>query len=289
MGHANLSFSGEQASIASNPFPPEHAKQVATRVARCIISGIVLTARAADLVEKDLLWAWVDSARVGLCVADHTGAILIVNRIFTEFFGVGASAIIGRDLSVVFSFIRASPEISSWAKNAPHNSTRELLTHVTGQPRHLSIVASVLRYRDGSEYRILSVTDVTDLRIAQVEIERAARQWDAINAGVVIADAQQPDLPIIYVNSTFERMTGYAADEVIGRNCRFLQGGQNDQQGVSALRHAIQERTNGYALLRNFRKDGSAFMNELFISPVRDKDGVVTHFIGVQHLRSSRS
>jgi PAS domain S-box-containing protein len=247
-----------------------------------------VTARAADLVEKDLLWAWVDNARVGLCVLDGDGTILIINRVFTEFFGVAASAIVKRDISVVFSFARASPELAVWAKQATTNSNRELVVHNNGRASYLSISASTLNYRDGTQYRVLSVTDVTELRTAQIEIERSARQWDAINAGVVISDARLPDLPIVYVNSTFERMTGYVAAEVVGRNCRFLQGGETDQPGVSLLRDAIREKSNGYALLRNFRKDGSLFMNELFISPVRDKAGEVTHFIGVQHSRSPR-
>jgi PAS domain S-box-containing protein len=247
-----------------------------------------LTARAADLVEKDLLWAWVDNARVGLCVADSDGTILIVNRIFTEFFGVGAAAIVKRDLSVVFSFVHAAPELAVWAKQLSASGSRELVTLFNSGTRHLSISASTLNYRDGSQYRVLSVTDVSDLRRAQMEIERASRQWDAINAGVVISDARLPDMPIVYVNATFERTTGYGAAEVIGRNCRFLQGGETDQPGIANLRDAIREKTNGYALLRNFRKDGSSFMNELFISPLRDKDGEVTHFIGVQHARSPR-
>jgi PAS domain S-box-containing protein len=247
-----------------------------------------VTARAADLIEKDLLWAWVDNARVGLCVTDADGTILIVNRVFTEFCGVTAASIIRRDVSAAFSALHASPELVVWAKQMTASGTRELVAHPKSTARYLSINASTLNYRDGSQYRVLSVSDVSDLRAAQMEIERSARQWDAINAGVVISDARQPDMPIVYVNPTFERVTGYSAAEVIGKNCRFLQGGDADQPGVGLLRDAIRERTNGYALLRNFRKDGSLFMNELFISPVRDKVGEVTHFIGVQHVRHLR-
>ena len=81
-------------------------------------------------------------------------------------------------------------------------------------------------------------------------------------------------------------MSGYSAAEVMGHNCRFLQGTDNDQPGLTAIRTAILTQTNGYARLHNRRKDGSDFVNELFISPVRDETGTVTHFVGIQHLVS---
>ena len=81
-------------------------------------------------------------------------------------------------------------------------------------------------------------------------------------------------------------MSGYPASEVLGRNCRFLQGEHTNQPGISAIRDAIREQTNGYAMLSNRRKDGSMFTNELFISPIRDADGTVTHFLGIQHLQA---
>ena len=240
---------------------------------------------AADLFEKDLLWAWMDNARVGFCVLDSTGSIVMVNRILTAQFAVRAEALIGFDVSTLFAQFSASPEMLTWLRTAGKDESREFAAALNGRPVHFCLSASSVRYRDGDTYRVLSVSDITDLRNAQSELERVGRQWDAINAGVVISDARAPDMPIVFVNSMFERMTGYTGAEVIGRNCRFLQGQDTDQPGLSLLRDAIRGKSNGYALLRNYRKDGSAFGNELFISPVRDNTGEVTHYIGVQHVR----
>jgi PAS domain S-box-containing protein len=102
-----------------------------------------------------------------------------------------------------------------------------------------------------------------------------------------VSDARLPDMPIVYVNPAFERMSGYTSAEVIGRNCRFLQGDEHHQTGLLAIREAVAHQSNGYAVLRNYRKDGTLFLNELFISAVRDKMGIVTHFVGIQHLRSA--
>lgn len=108
----------------------------------------------------------------------------------------------------------------------------------------------------------------------------------AINAssnGIVITDAQQKDNPIVYVNEGFERITGYTFNEVVGRNCRFLQEGHHQQPGLTELRTALQEGKECFTVLKNYCKDGSEFWNELYIAPVKDSQGRVTNFIGVQN------
>jgi phosphoserine phosphatase RsbU/P len=100
--------------------------------------------------------------------------------------------------------------------------------------------------------------------------------------GITISDARLPDNPLIYVNSGFERLTGYSRGDVLGQNCRFLQGPTVSQAELEKIRVALRDQTPCTVLLQNFRKDGSLFWNRLSITPVRDPSGVVTHFIGVQ-------
>ena len=105
---------------------------------------------------------------------------------------------------------------------------------------------------------------------------------EASSNGVVISDMNGPDRPIIYSNPAFEELTGYSPSEIIGRNCRFLQGVDTDQTEVDKIRACIRDGRDGRVTLKNYRKDGTPFWNELVISPVRDNSGNVTHFIGVQ-------
>ncbi len=105
----------------------------------------------------------------------------------------------------------------------------------------------------------------------------------ASSNGIVITDARQKDNPIIYVNPAFERTTGYSFEEVRGRNCRFLQNGDRDQPQLEELRRAVREGGECRVVLRNYRKDGEQFWNELYISPVFDEEGRLTNFIGVQN------
>lgn len=100
--------------------------------------------------------------------------------------------------------------------------------------------------------------------------------------GIVIADAKAPDMPIIYANPAFERLTGYSAAEVIGKNCRFLQGKERKQPALDELRKAVREGESCTVVLSNYRKNGTHFWNELTISPIYDNLGNLTHFVGVQ-------
>jgi PAS domain S-box-containing protein len=100
--------------------------------------------------------------------------------------------------------------------------------------------------------------------------------------GITIADATAQDLPLIYANDCFVEMTGYPRTEVIGRNCRFLQGANTREEPVAEMRAAVEEDRSVTVELRNYRRDGSMFWNRVTISPVRDESGAVTHYLGFQ-------
>jgi PAS domain S-box-containing protein len=87
---------------------------------------------------------------------------------------------------------------------------------------------------------------------------------------------------VIYVNSGFERITGYRKEDIIGKNCRCLQGTDTKQAALEELRRAMAEARESQVVLRNYRKDGSMFWNEFCLTPVRDETGYLTHFIGIQ-------
>ncbi len=95
---------------------------------------------------------------------------------------------------------------------------------------------------------------------------------------VALVDAQDPDQPVIYVNASFLALTGYTEEELIGRNLRMLQGEQRNQEGRHRLHEALGRGEACVAILRNFRKDGSAFWNEFNVVPLRDANGALTHY-----------
>lgn len=101
--------------------------------------------------------------------------------------------------------------------------------------------------------------------------------------GVTLADPDQYDMPIVYVNKAFEQMTGYAQEEIIGKNCRFLQGNEHDQEARYKITEAIKEKKVCVVTLRNFKKNGELFYNRLKITPLFDHHGKVIYFLGIQY------
>ncbi|AFZ12078.1 multi-sensor signal transduction histidine kinase [Crinalium epipsammum PCC 9333] len=110
----------------------------------------------------------------------------------------------------------------------------------------------------------------------------------ATSCGVTITDATQPHNPIIYCNPAFESITGFPPEEVLGRNCKFLQGKDTDLAVVEQIRQALRTKQECQVVLKNYRKNGTPFWNELKISPVCDRNGNLTNFIGVQTDITSR-
>ncbi len=255
------------------------------------------TPRANDQFEHSLLSSWLDQADVGLCVLDDTARVVTLNAASARLLGIDPLNALNMPVTRVMEKMDASASDLQWLGNPGTEGERTLRrvggdTASTPDPGESSTVHLLLKTRNvknpaGDRFKVVAITDITATLQAQQALAFMKRQWEALNAGEVISDARATDMPIIYVNPIFERMSGYTAEEIMGRNCRFLQGNDNKQPALDSIRHAIRNQTNGHAVLRNYRKDGSMFLNELFISPVKDAAGVVTHFVGVQHPRGN--
>ena len=242
-----------------------------------------------DLLEHQLFSTWVDAAHVGLCVIDDTARIVMLNQFASRQFCVDGTWVLNKPLKTLLSDVEGSLSLIQWLSTPGFDGERQVTKQTVEGLKHLLLKTHSLRTPSGERYKVIAITDVTKLTHALHHSEMHRRQWQALNAAVVVSDAREPDMPITYVNLLFERMTGYTSDETIGRNCRFLQGNDVNQPGIATIKTAIKNRTNGYAVLRNYRKDGSVFMNELHISPVKNSEGEVTHFVGIQHLQFRES
>ena len=105
---------------------------------------------------------------------------------------------------------------------------------------------------------------------------------EASNDGIVVAEQEGDDNILIYANPAFERLTGYAVDDILYRDCRFLQGEDRDQPALQAIREAVKNNQPCRQIIRNYRKDGTPFWNELSITPVFNEADQLTYFIGIQ-------
>ncbi len=135
---------------------------------------------------------------------------------------------------------------------------------------------------DGTVIGVLgSYTDVTDRKRSDLALRLQSRALDASVNAILITAASGNGHLIEYANPAFKRITGYEPAEIVGRDCRFLQRDDRDQEGLVAIREGLAANREASAVLRNYRKDGALFWNQLFIAPVPDPAGNTTHHIGV--------
>ncbi len=116
--------------------------------------------------------------------------------------------------------------------------------------------------------------------MTELNVDCYRRLLESSPDGVVLIDAENPEHPVIYVNHGFELLTGYSLADLAGRNLRLLQGDDRDQDARHRVREALARKQSCRVLLRNYRKDGTVFWNEMTIVPLVDAEGRVTHFAG---------
>jgi len=122
--------------------------------------------------------------------------------------------------------------------------------------------------------------DITAERTMQERLQLRTSILDSMHHSLAITTAETPDWPLIYVNPAFEKLTGYSLQDVLGRNCRFLQGEDRNQLPIQTMRNAVRDAESCRVLLRNYTRSGAMFWNEITLSPVLDQTGRLTHFVG---------
>ncbi len=142
--------------------------------------------------------------------------------------------------------------------------------------------------RGTTQHFIYVMHDVTARRQTEERLRMYERVVNSAATGIAICDALHPDHPIMFVNDAFARITGYPREEVLGKNCRFLNREARDQDALARVRTALAEGADCSVVLLNHRRDGTPFWNALTISPVREPDGRVTHWAGILEDVTSR-
>jgi len=244
---------------------------------------------AIQALENTIIFDALEAARIGLCVIDAEGQVAIVTSEFARKIGQSAAELLGRSARRIvggqsFSIVRFAELIDINGAEIATNATYSLNDHVSV----LLVQAKTFHHASYGKFRVLSILDIRDFGISQTQQIATRRELDAMSSAVVIAEIREGNLPIIYVNKRFEDLTGYSAADAVGKNCRFLQGKDTDAQQIAVIRDAIKTRKPCHVVLKNYRRDGSPFLNELFISPVFDAQGAATHFIGLQRETNDR-
>jgi PAS domain S-box-containing protein len=265
-----------------------------TLVAMHVYLMLISTRRRASAMAHDMAAALqhtqsrnqavMDTAPDAILMADAQGLVRWCNQATTSIFGRTLEALAGQPLSTVLPSL-SGRSLDDWF--ADNGFSNRVIGHeTTGQrnegtafPVAMSASRAVV---DGELIQTFIVRDTTDAKWAEQELLLRERALGSSADGVVIVSMTLPKQPIIYVNPAFESITGYESHEVLGLNCKLLQRDDHDQPGLVAMREAIAAGKGCQVVVRNYRKDGSLFYNDLAISPVLSPDGQLTHYVGVQ-------
>ena len=227
----------------------------------------------------------INSIREAACIYDSEGRFELVNEYLAEWYNSTPEKLVGNQSNLIQQF----------REQADGDPFQELLSgerdEIRGEidsnfPDH---GRAVLEYRltpllaDGTVEGAVGIArDITDRRAHRAELKRKERAMDAAPVGITISDPSHDDNPLTYVNDRFTELTGYTGEDVLGSNCRFLQGEHTSPEAVARMRTAIDNEETVTVELRNYRRDGTEFWNRVSIAPVYGDDGELTNYVGFQ-------
>ncbi|MDT3434610.1 PAS domain S-box protein [Haloarcula sp. 1CSR25-25] len=227
----------------------------------------------------------VNSMQETACIYDAEGRFETVNEALAEWYDTTRADLEGRTSELV-PRVRAEGETDRYQELL--DGTRdELSGEIEAEfPGHGHAVVAYqltpLLVAGAIDGVVCVARDVTDRKERERKLLRNKRAMDEAPVGVTITDPGQPDNPLIYANDHYRDLTGYSLPELLGENCRMLQGENTDPEPVATMRDAIDAEERVTVELRNYRKDGSEFWNKIRIAPVRDDDGAVVNYVGFQ-------
>jgi PAS domain S-box-containing protein len=225
-------------------------------------------------------------APVGYLTLTPEGLIVEANLTAAKLLGVERSKLLNRRFATLVSIKDGDCWYLFLADAIKHDKQQNTeLMLKRDDNSEFPVQLDCLRITSGDDKFMLRVTltDFANRKIIGEELNLMHHAIDSSNNGIIITGLVDTDWAIIYANEAFLRITGYSMPELLGHNPRILQNNDREQTGIIELRTALHSYNKAYVILRNYRKDGSLFWNEVYISPLRDKQGRITHYVGVQN------
>jgi PAS domain S-box-containing protein len=228
---------------------------------------------------RDQYHAAFEEATDALLITDDEGRIVDANAGATAVFGLDRQQLLGRSLR---EFLPADFDFDNeWQQFQTDTERRDTVTiHGADGVDRAVEYAGAANVVPGQH--LFVARDVTSRNRREAELRMKTQAMDESPIGIAITDPSLDDNPMVYANDQFCELTGYERDEILGRNCRFMQGPESDPETVEEIRQGIESHEPVSVILRNYRKDGTQFWNKLDIAPVRDDSGELTHWVGFQ-------
>ena len=234
---------------------------------------------------NDQYQAAFEEANDAMVILNDDAQIIDANPEASSIYGLEQQALLGQPFQ---RFLRDDFDFeSAWHEFQDAGRVRDTETVVGADGVERQVEYSATTDVIPGQHLVVS-RDITERVQREAELQSKTQAMNKAPLGIALTDPNKEDNPMVYVNEQFRELTGYDENEIIGRNCRFLQGAETDSETVSTIRQAIDAQEPVTAVLRNYREDGTMFWNQLTIAPVTDKTGELTNFVGFQEDVSGR-
>lgn len=228
---------------------------------------------------RDQYQAAFEESNDGMVIVNDDARVVDANPATEHVYGLDRQTLLGRKLS---EFIPEGDDFDTvWSEFQRADIDRDTKPVAGGDGVTRQIEYSAVRDIVPGQHLIIG-RNVTDRVQQENQLRLKTQAMAEAPIGITITDPTQPDNPMVYTNKQFRRLTGYDDAEILGRNCRFLQGEKTDPETVATIRRGIDAEEPVSVRIRNYRKDGTLFWNRISIAPVRDDHGTVTNWIGFQ-------
>ena len=225
----------------------------------------------------------------GVIIIDSHQNIMEINDPVQKIFGYTKKDLIGKNLNLLLPsnyHIAHECQFDDFIKQGKSRIIGDT-TDLFGLKKNGEIIAIEVELNAFTIYNkkhvMALVRDISKKKEIKKNLMLRTKALESAQNGIIITDALRKDHPVIYSNVAFQNLTGYSSTEILNRNCRFLQGEDRNQEALKKLRKAIKNGESCQATIRNYKKDGTLFWNDLYIFPITNSNGIVTNFIGIQN------
>ncbi|MGQ4554968.1 PAS domain S-box protein [Halobellus sp. GM3] len=228
---------------------------------------------------RDQYQAAFEGANDAMIILNDDAQIIEANPAASDIYGLAQQALLGQSIQ---RFLPADFDFeSSWRAFTDGREERDTVTILGADGVERQVEYAATTNVVPGQHLVVS-RDITERVERDAELQSKTQAMDEAPVGITLADPNQEDNPLVYANRRFCELTGYEAEEILGRNCRFIQDDDTDSAVISRIREAVEARESVTETIRNRRKDGTTFWNRLTIAPVRDETGALVSFVGFQ-------
>lgn len=239
--------------------------------------------------DQEIFNILLESVAEGVIVVDDHQIIVEVNTTAAKMFGYETEELLKQPLNILIPKKyqkKHDAQVKDFLKEQSHRSMKHR-PDIFGAKKEgtvFPIEASLSSFKIYNQnFTMALIIDISERKEFEYDLAMKSKALQSSSNGILITDALKKDNPIIYFNPAFTELTGYSKEEILNKNCRFLQADDRDQDSIKEMRLAIKEGRSYKTVIRNYKKDGTLFWNDLSITPIKNKDGLITNFIGIQN------